>query len=179
MSRTEYMHPTYKKLWHVSVCHCSRLDWVRRAVLKYSECFNYRFSGLILPCLAVVGCWWCTSQWRFWYITIAESAFHEYHPPVQLLASLENFFWKGHGFDGFKMIILQASSFPLHMWPHGSSLKAEAPLGRLWSRAQTVAHSAAVASCPALPRCCPDWSLSAVEYKVTTITTQLAQKWWE
>ena len=76
-------------------------------VLKYSECFNYRFSGLILPCLAVVGCWWCTSQWRFWYITIAESAFHEYHPPVQLLASLENFFWKGHGFEGFIMIILQ------------------------------------------------------------------------
>ena len=69
--------------------------------------------------------------------------------------------------------------FPLHMWPHGSSLKAEAPLGRLWSRAQTVAHSAAVASRPALPRCRPDWSLSAVEYKVTTITTQLAQKWWE
>ena len=39
--------------------------------------------------------------------------------------------------------------FPLHMWPHGSSLKAEAPLGRLWSRAQTVAHSAAVPSRPA------------------------------
>ena len=37
-------------------------------------------------------------------ITIAESAFHENHPG-QPVASLENVFWKGHGFEGFIMII--------------------------------------------------------------------------
>ena len=73
---------------------------------------------------------------------------HENHPGHSL-AQPENFSWVGHGFQRIKIIFLQGSNLQMRLWPHCSILKAEAPLGRLWSGLQTVAHSAAVPRSPA------------------------------
>ena len=154
---TEYIHHTYKRLQQEWLCCCSIHDGAGGLKLKYSECFNCRFSGLILPCLAVVGCWWCTgtSQWQLWYLYIFPHVFrktffglHENHPGHSL-AQPENFFWVGHGFQRLNIIFLQGRNLQMRFWPHDSILKAEAPVGRLWSGLQTVAHSAALPSSPA------------------------------